>query len=350
MKFIQFIGTQRSGSNLLRTMLNQLPEIAAPHPPHILQTFHGLLPGYGDLKEEKSFSLLVEDVCSWVEANPVRWQPGIFDRDEIQLRCRENSLTELFYQIYTWYAEQKGSSYACCKSMCNVHYYKDLENAGIAPYYILLHRDGRDVACSFKKAFVGEKHIYPIARQWKRDQDKSLELEQSLSSDRLINIRYRDLITDTESVLKGICAFLDVPYQRIMLDYFHAEESLNTARSGKMWQNLSRPVMAKNYDKFLQELTPEEICLFEHVAGDTLQKFGYTLTSGRRNGTGISQQDIDAYTLQNSILKQEALLQADPHDIAIRRPQKELFEQLQGKLLNTTLESNRLTGRGQDDI
>ena len=33
---IFMIGTQRSGSNLFRLMLNQLPEIAAPHPPHIL--------------------------------------------------------------------------------------------------------------------------------------------------------------------------------------------------------------------------------------------------------------------------------------------------------------------------
>ena len=33
---IFMIGTQRSGSNLLRLMVNQAPDIAAPHPPHIL--------------------------------------------------------------------------------------------------------------------------------------------------------------------------------------------------------------------------------------------------------------------------------------------------------------------------
>jgi hypothetical protein len=47
---IQFIGTQRSGSNLLRVMLNQLPEISAPHPPHILKTFFPLLPLYGNIE------------------------------------------------------------------------------------------------------------------------------------------------------------------------------------------------------------------------------------------------------------------------------------------------------------
>lgn len=46
---IQMIGTQRSGSNLLRLLLNQYTEIVAPHPPHILQRFYPLLPAYGDL-------------------------------------------------------------------------------------------------------------------------------------------------------------------------------------------------------------------------------------------------------------------------------------------------------------
>ena len=211
MKFIQFIGTQRSGSNLLRTMLNQLPEIAAPHPPHILKTFHEFLPLYGDLREEGSFRALVEDVCSWVDANPVSWQLEELDPGTIRKRCRENSLTELFYQVYTYYGEQQGSAYACCKSMANVHYYQDLEDAGLMPYYIFLHRDGRDVACSFKKAFVGEKHIYHIARQWKIDQEKALEVGRRIPSGRVIKLSYRELITDTESVLQKICSFLKVP-------------------------------------------------------------------------------------------------------------------------------------------
>ncbi len=38
------VGEQRSGSNLLRIMLGQADEIAAPHPPHILQRMMPLLP------------------------------------------------------------------------------------------------------------------------------------------------------------------------------------------------------------------------------------------------------------------------------------------------------------------
>ncbi|WP_372521940.1 sulfotransferase, partial [Sulfuricaulis sp.] len=64
---IFMIGTQRSGSNLLRLMLNELPRIAAPHPPHILQRMLPLVPNYGDLEKRENFAQLVEDVCRLVE-------------------------------------------------------------------------------------------------------------------------------------------------------------------------------------------------------------------------------------------------------------------------------------------
>ncbi|MFH0759739.1 MAG: sulfotransferase [Bacteroidota bacterium] len=334
MKFIQFIGTQRSGSNLLRIMLNQLPEIAAPHPPHILETFEDILPIYGDLNDSANFESLVHDVCLWVELNPVKWQISKFDRAAIRNRCKENTLISVFYEIYSHYAELQNCEYTCCKSMGNVHRYRDLEAAGLNPRYIYLHRDGRDVACSFKKAIVGEKHVYHLAGQWKHDQEKSMEVEQNIPSDRVINVKYRDLITGPEPVLKKVCSFLKVPFSRNMLDYFHAKESLETARSGKMWQNLSQPIMAGNYNKYLKELTPEEIRIFEKVAGDTLEKLGYAVTADYKNGAEIEAHTIKAYDLQNSKMKKEAVLMADQHDIEARYAQKEMLNRLQRRLVH----------------
>jgi hypothetical protein len=315
-------------------MLNQLPEIAAPHPPHILETFEHLLPIYGDLNDTANFESLVNDVCLWVELNPVKWQASKFDRAIIKDRCKENTLLALFYEIYSYYAEQQKCEYTCCKSMSNVHRYRDMEAAGINPWYIYLHRDGRDVACSFKKAIVGEKHVYHIARQWKNDQEKSLEVEQNITSDRVINVKYLDLITDPESTLKKICSFLNVSFSQKMLDYFHAEEALKTARSGTMWQNLSQPIMAGNYNKYLKELTPEEILIFEKVAGDTLEKLGYAVTSDYINGTEIEKHTIEAYSLQNTKMKKEVVLTADRHDIEARYPQKEMLDRLHEMLVD----------------
>ena len=57
------LGTQRSGSNLLRLMINQLKQVASPHPPHILERMTPLLSYYGDLNIESHFNQLIDDVC-----------------------------------------------------------------------------------------------------------------------------------------------------------------------------------------------------------------------------------------------------------------------------------------------
>lgn len=323
-------------------MLNQLPEIAAPHPPHILNTFSKVLPIYGDLDQNTNFESLVNDVCSWIELNPVTWKTSVFNRSEIRDRCKENTLIELFHEVYTYYAELQKSEYTCCKSMSNVHLYKELENAGLNPYYIFLHRDGRDVACSFKKTIVGEKHVYHIAKQWKADQEKSLEVEEQIPSDRFIKVKYRDLITAPESVLKKICSFLNVTYNQNMLDYFHAEESIKTARSGAMWQNLSQPIMKGNYNKYLKELTPQEIGIFEAVAGDTLEKLGYSRAHNHKDLPEITLEDIKVYSMQNSQMIKEAILQANQHDLDSRSAQQALFDRFNERLVSLKRSSYKI--------
>ena len=68
MQSIFMVGEQRSGSNLLRLILNESKDIAGPHPPHILQRFVPLLPIYGELNKPETFNRLVDDVCRLVAA------------------------------------------------------------------------------------------------------------------------------------------------------------------------------------------------------------------------------------------------------------------------------------------
>ena len=90
-----------------------------------------------------------------------------------------------------------------------------------------------------------------------------MEVKQNIPSNRFIEVNYRYLITNLKLELEKICSFLNIPYMDDMLDFFHAEESINTTKSGEMWKNLSHPIMAGNYNKYLKELTSEEIEIFE---------------------------------------------------------------------------------------
>ncbi|MCY1721807.1 sulfotransferase [Prolixibacteraceae bacterium Z1-6] len=327
---IQIIGTQRSGSNLLRLMLNQFDEITAPHPPHILQRFIPLLPVYGDLGIDQNFYKLIDDVCAIVERNPVVWTGVKFDREHIFNLCKSNTLFEIFRIVYDLKAVQDNASFWACKSMANIQYASEIENAGIRPMYIHLYRDGRDVACSFKKAIVGEKHVYHIANQWRKNQEACLALKAKVGEERFIQISYEKLIHSPEEVMKKLSSFLNIRFNPKVFDFYKSEESKNTAVAGKMWANVTQPIFKSNSNKYKKELTEMEVGIFERLAGNVLETLEYKLEkSGIINGKDFSPIELNQFDTINKQLKEDALKSVDPEGLRMREPQELLLKEIQ---------------------
>jgi hypothetical protein len=329
---IQMIGTQRSGSNLLRLMLNQLKGVSAPHPPHILERFMPLLPAYGDLGDPVNFAQLVDDVCHLVEYNPVPWTGITLDRKAIIDRVSVPTLPELTRIIYEMKAEREGAKIWMCKSMANIRYADELEKYPEKPLYLHLFRDGRDVALSFKKAIVGEKHIYHIAKQWKTEQEASLKLRKLIGPDRVIQVRYEDLLSQPQQVLAELCSFVGAEYSDDAMDYHQSVESKETANSGLMWQNVVKPVLSDNHNKFLKELSREDILIFEQVAGDTLEKLGYKKYFADENERDFTPEEIEAFTESNQKMKQEMRQQLKPEDLLKRKAQEDLLRAVTSRM------------------
>jgi hypothetical protein len=326
-KAIQFIGTQRSGSNLLRVMLHQHPQISAPHPPHILQVMMPFLPMYGNLNDIENFRQLIEDVCVLVERNPVNWNIE-FDREDVFRRCENRSLPQVMKAVYEIKANSKKANHWCCKSMASIHYADQIEAAGIHPFYIFIFRDGRDVALSFRKAIVGEKHLYHLAEQWKKEQDLSYSLCRQIGADRCIEIRYEEFTLNPEATAREICSKLKIDYDASMMDYARSDESKETASSGVMWGNLTKPVMKDNTQKFLRELSKEDIAIFESQAGDTLQTLGYSLHSEVSQRRIFNSDEIKNFDQLNAALKKKAREAALNNDLEKRKSQDEFIGQL----------------------
>lgn len=301
---IQIIGTQRSGSNLLRLMLNELPEVVAPHPPHILKTFMPLMSEYPDLTVDENFRQLIEDVCQLIETNPVVWDHVIFDRSQIFSLCTKQTLVEVFKVVYELMAEANNASYWCCKSMSNVHYMEQIEEEGLQPYYIHLVRDGRDVASSFKKVAVGDKHIYSLSSNWNKLQKISERCLQKVGKKRGLTVRYEDLIHSPEETMKRVCNFLGVVFTTKMFNFYNSEESKHTAESGFMWANVTSPIIKNNDQKYKEALTADEVRLFESVSGESLMKYGYKVDKYPTD-IELDQATISEFELENERLKKE---------------------------------------------
>lgn len=317
---IQIIGTQRSGSNLLRLILDQSDEISSPHPAHVLVTFIPLLKFYGELNEE-NYKLLINDVVNYVEANPVPWENVSIDREWIFSNSKVYNVFEINRLIYEQAAMSKNAKYWCCKSMANVHYAAELESHSPGLKYIYMYRDGRDVAVSFKKAIVGEKHIFNLAKQWKHDQDACIKLATHTDESRFFALNYESLIANPEKNIRNLCAFLNITYSEKMLDFYRSNGSKSTAAAGEMWQNLSKPIMSDNKGKFHAELSLDELETFELIAHDVLKKLGYPLFTKLDNTSLICEEMIKEYHVINEQLKKEILLKIRQSDLDKREPQ-----------------------------
>jgi hypothetical protein len=332
MQPIFMIGMQRSGSNLLRLMMNQLTDIASPHPPHILQRLHPLLDRYGDLSDDNNFYQLTDDVCRLVELNPVPWEGVEFDRNEVISRCSEKSLVVLHGVLYDLCAEAWGAHTWCCKSLANINYVGEIERYFCNPKYIFLYRDGRDVALSFRKAVVGEKHIYHIAKGWAKVQEIALGLMDKIGPGRLITVSYEELTADPEATGRRLCEFLGVAYTEGMLEFHNSEEAQRAASSSALWDKLTQPVMQNNTGKFLRESSEQDIRIFESVAGHVLDSLGYErvhVLKGKE--MTFSDLEINEFTRENEHLKQKLLMSVDKDDLERRGRQESLLDEIESR-------------------
>lgn len=326
------IGTQRSGSNLLRLMLNQQPAIAAPHPPHILERFMPLLPLYGDLQSDRNFDRLVDDVCRMIELNPVSWEGVSLDRETVKDCCFDRSLVAVYGAIHDLMSEAKGAFVWCCKSLANVYFLREITAFFPDARFIYLYRDGRDVAVSFRKAVVGEKSFFHIARNWHEEQQLALNLREQTDPGDFFSLSYEELTSNTEATLRRLMGHFSIPFDEDMLTFNISEDAHATAKSGSLWANVVQPVMKDNTRKFLREASEDDIRIFESVAGESLDRLGYErhfITKGEE--LQFSESDIHAFEEANNRLKKEIRLKLTSEELELRRPQQQLLEEIKAR-------------------
>lgn len=188
------------------------------------------------------------------------------------------------------------------------------------------------MAVSFRKAVVGEKHFYHIAREWAATQQLALSMRDKIGPRRFFPVKYEDLTKDTERTMRALCDFLDTPYSASMLDFHRSEEAQRAAKSSDLWGNMVNPVMQNNSHKFLKEASESDIRIFESVAGNVMDVLEYDRVYTQR-GTEMpfSASDIERFDRENKRIKDEVLSKVDPEDLKRRDQQSGLLQQIKAR-------------------
>lgn len=275
------VGAARSGTTLLRLMLDAHPDLAIPPETHFVPHVARRCPRAADPAR-----CLIETIV----AAPT-WPDFGLDLDALRRRVAELrpfALGAGLAAFYELYAGRFGKPRWGDKTPRYVAHMRVVQDLVPAAGFVHLLRDGRDVALSIRGLGFGPETIDEAAAWWLARVTGGRSQVGDLR--RYLEVRYEDLVLDTEPTLRRICAFLDLPWHPAMLDYHvragerlaelagaTAPTSGSTPGAGRTTIHAltGRPPEASRVGRWRRELDPTACAQFEAVAGGLLRDLGY---------------------------------------------------------------------------
>ena len=261
---------------MLRLMLNKHPELCVPFESGFIVDFHRKRAVYGDLAERANAMRLLRDIA----AHPLVRKGQLVSNIEAILDQSVSTYPALVNAIFTIYARSHNKSRWGDKTPS---YVTDLDVLrGIFPSCKIIHlvRDGRDVALSNRNVGWGIHNLPRVAADWRWKTVMAHKIGTVLGDDYLL-VRYENLVLETESTLRTVSRFLDVPYTEAMLSYPSSGRSDMPAESLTWHRNSIRAPDVALVDQWKHAMQPADRIIFEQWAGDALATFGYAIENHR---------------------------------------------------------------------
>lgn len=287
------VGAPRSGTTLLRLMIDNHPEIAIPHETQFFYNLVRRVKG-GPVGLVEFHQLLV---------NHFTWGDFGLDAAEFQ-RCLEVlepfTIAEGLRTFYRLYAARFRKRRWGEKTPDYGAIAPDIKLILEEAYFIHMIRDGRDVAVSTRGLwFTPGDSIQALAERWSNSVSCYRELGQRCRH--YFEIKYEDLVRFPESALAQICEFIRLPYSAAMLDYHlrskerleeiqgWPSEGVTAAQLKDLHVRVHLPPNDERVERWKTELSTDEVAAFEDVAGAALLGFGYALSSSRNRSQATSE-------------------------------------------------------------
>lgn len=275
------VGVERSGTTLLRLMLDSHPDLAIPFETHFLHRLVAAPPGL----TAAGFLDLVTASPSWPNLGVPQ------DRLATALAMLSPfSAAEGARAFYRLAAARSGKPRWGDKTPPYLRCMPAIARLLPEARFVHLIRDGRDAALSSRGLWFGlGDDPRAAARAW------MAQIVQARNDARLLphylEVRYEDLVLDPEATLTRICGFLDLPFDAAMLDYHRTAgarlaEVVRPFGRGEaatfspqdfvaIHERTQQPPDAGRVERWRRELPAADLKRFERVAGKLLRSLGY---------------------------------------------------------------------------
>jgi Sulfotransferase family len=280
------VGVPRSGTTLLRFMLDSHPSLAIP-------------PETGFLALPLKWFRMVaprETLFRVVTRLPLKsgpWQDFGLDAPEFRQRLRQIEpfdLGEGLRTFYRLYAEKQNKPRYGDKTPLYCKHLQAIETLLPEAHFVHIIRDGRDVALSLRTmSFAPAQDIPTLALYWRKLIENARRAGRHCRA--YMEVRYEALVEDPPAVLHSVCSFLKLDFDSAMLRYW--ERTAERLREHKASSRIKGRLAVTHEQRLFQhrlalkvpqvdrildwknKMTPAERAQFLHCAGEMLEELGY---------------------------------------------------------------------------
>jgi hypothetical protein len=280
---IFIVGGPRSGTTLLRNMLNRHPAIAICRETEFFHWVYERRRNFGSLSDLRNRQQVVKQYLATQRIQ--RMQVDLEGLTETLLQ-EATSYEAMFLSLLRFFAQSRGKQRCGEKTPHNAliteMLYQWYPNAAI----IHLLRDPRDAVASMLRMPWAPKNVVSNTHAW-------LSFNQgawrSRHHPKYLQVRYEELVADPEPQLRRICSFAGEEYSPAML-----VPNWDPSANLFWFKRAEEPVTTERLGKWQEELTPNQVALVEWVVGRHMRTFGYEAVGGQPSSLSILREIVSA--------------------------------------------------------
>jgi hypothetical protein len=274
--FLFAVGCVRSGTTMLRAMLDSHPDVAVPPESYFVAPALHRRARYAGSGPNGTTGIDADRLLADVVADPSfgDWHlpPA---RLESLRRDPPRTVPAAITRLYAAYAAEHGKTRAADRTPSNVLEIDLLAEQFPGARFVHLVRDGRDVVPSLLTMEFGPDRFADATLFWRTRVLRARAAGRRLGPGRYREVRYEDLVADPARSLGAVCAFAGIRYEPAMLAYHErAAELIGGLRDTAHVQGVRRPPTAGVRD-WRTAMADGDVKLFDALAGDALDAFGY---------------------------------------------------------------------------
>lgn len=260
------IGAGRSGTTLLRVILERSQQVAIP------PESGGSLPKALDYFLTQKKEGVIDDIIAIYELDKdwINW--GLQKKSLVDSYHSDVNFGNIISHIYSSYAESKNCKVWGDKNPYMTFFIPEILTVFPNAKFIHLIRDGRDVAYSWFKKLDKYQTIEDAAKRWNWSL-KEIERYKPLLGNNLLNVKYEDLATQPTDHIKEICDFINIKFDSQILESSETDlgNDLNQAHLKKSKTSIG----VDSIGKWKENLKPEELRRIMPIISGRLKKYGY---------------------------------------------------------------------------